>query len=73
MLSYATSLAHVRRSDDKNIFPLRSQLVPATASSEDAVMTGELFVIEDSKAALPGVAERPRCRRWQVPAENARG
>ena len=58
MLSYATLVAHVRRSDDKNIFPLRSQMVPATAGSEDAVMTGELFVIEDSKAALPDVCGR---------------
>ena len=99
MLSYATHPSHVRRSDDEMLFPLSYLLVLSTAGGEDAVTTGELFVIEDSKAALPAVAEhlarqhtqtagqllnlrwrraprpsrRPRCRRWQVPADNARG
>ena len=63
MLSYATLLAHVRRSDDESLFPLRYQLVPATAGIEDAVMAGELFAIEDSKAALPSVcAAEPDAR-----------
>ena len=42
------------------LFPLSYLLVLSTAGGEDAVTTGELFVIEDSKAALPAVCSLRR-------------
>ena len=59
MLSYVSFHTHARRTGADSFTPLRSQLVPATAGSEDAVMAGELFVVEDSKAALRPGASTP--------------